>query len=65
MAEVKKRRIKKQDWDEVEKYILTELEDRKRNEFRKAHELIWKEVDRQVRMDPLDRQIMEENSTRS
>ena len=65
MAEVKKRRIKKQDWDEVEKYILTELEDRKRNEFRKDHEMIWKEVDRQVRMDPLDRQLMEENSNDS
>ena len=59
---VKKRRITKNDWDTVEAYIRSELELRVKNKFRKAHELIWAEVDRQTRMEPGARQVREERS---
>ena len=52
---VKSRRITRQDWREVEKHLSTELERRKSSEFRKTHEEIWTEVDRQVAMKPMRR----------
>lgn len=55
MADIKKRRITKKDWDEVQKYILKELENREKSTFRRTHEQIWREVDRQVRMDTMVR----------
>lgn len=42
--------IKKKDWDKVSTYLKEELARRKESDFRKAHERIWKEVDRQVEM---------------
>jgi hypothetical protein len=50
---VKKRRILEKDFDKVESFIKKELESRETNPFRKAHERKWKEVDRQIAMDPL------------
>lgn len=55
--EVKRRKITRQDWREVEKHLSSELAHRKDSEFRKAHEAIWKEVDRQVSMKPMRRVI--------
>lgn len=53
--EVKRRRITAKDWQTVESYIEGELDRRKGCEFRKAHETIWTEVDRQVAMKPMKR----------
>ena len=52
---VKKRRIQSKDWNSVASYVRTQLKIRESSEFRKRHELIWKEVDRQVSMQPLTR----------
>lgn len=49
---VKKRRIGKKDWQQVEDYIKKEFARRKNDSFRKAHEQVWREVDRQVSMTP-------------
>lgn len=49
---VKKRRILDRDFDAVEKFVKDEYESRKKNSFRKKHENKWKEVDRQIEMDP-------------
>lgn len=57
MAEVKRRKIGAKDWQSVESYISGELERRKNCEFRKSHEAIWREVDRQVAMKPMRRQV--------
>lgn len=53
--EPKRRKISTKDWDAVQSYIETELESRKNNTFRKGQEAIWKEVDRQVAMQPMRR----------
>jgi hypothetical protein len=50
---VKKRKIRKSDWQKVEDYLKRELQTRKDNDFRKQHERIWKEVDRQIAMEPM------------
>jgi hypothetical protein len=50
MPEVKSRRISDRDWKNIEDYIKKELNKRKTDSFRKQHERIWKEVDRQVYM---------------
>ena len=50
---VKKRKIRKTDWEKVQAFIKKELQYRKDNPFRKAHETIWKEVDRQISMEPM------------
>lgn len=50
---VKKRRIKKADWQNVEEFLKKELEKRKSNPFRKDHETKWKEIDRQIAMKPM------------
>jgi len=49
------KRIQKKDWDSIEQFINDELAVRERNEFRKKHEKIWKEVDRQVAMESMSR----------
>ncbi len=49
---VKKRKITLKDWDEVAEFINKELSARKDNKFRKKHERIWTELDRQVYMEP-------------
>jgi hypothetical protein len=50
---VKKRKIRKSDWQKVEDYLKRELQARKDNDFRKQHERIWREVDRQIAMEPM------------
>lgn len=50
---VKKRKIRASDWQEVETFIKEELGRRKDSDFRKDHEVIWKEVDRQIAMKPM------------
>lgn len=50
---VKKRKIRASDWQEVETFLKEELGRRKDSDFRKDHETIWKEVDRQISMKPM------------
>lgn len=50
LNEVKKRRISDKDWNNVQEHVKKEYNKRKTDTFRKLHELIWKEVDRQVYM---------------
>ena len=50
---VKKRRILEKDFDKFESFIKSELESREKSPFRKKHEEKWKEVDRQIAMDPM------------
>ncbi len=54
MADVKKRSIRKKDWESIGEYIKNEKEERARHQFRADHETIWKEVDRQLAMQPMD-----------
>jgi hypothetical protein len=49
----KAKKITKADWSKVEKFLKEDLENRKLSDFRKTHESIWKEVDRQVAMQPM------------
>jgi hypothetical protein len=51
--EIKKRRILERDFDTVETFIKDEVESREKNPFRRKHEQKWKEVDRQIAMDPM------------
>lgn len=53
--DVKKRKIQRKDWDHVQAYIKKEHDNRSKSEYRKKHEVIWKEVDRQITMEPLQR----------
>lgn len=53
--EAKKRRISSTDWDKVEKHVSEVFEARKKSKFRAEHERIWKEVDRQVSMTPMQK----------
>lgn len=55
MADVKKRKITRKDWDSCAEKVRAELKSRQDQKFRKAHEIIWKEVDRQVAMEPMKR----------
>ena len=48
--DIKKRRISSNDWKQVEEYVKKELSKRESDPFRKIHEKIWAEVDRQVYM---------------
>lgn len=50
-----KRRILERDWQKVAAYIKDELKRRRKCKFRQHHERIWKEVDRQVAMEPMSR----------
>lgn len=52
-APPKPKKITKGDWAKVEKWLKDELESRKQSDFRKTHEAQWKEVDRQVAMQPM------------
>jgi len=52
---IKKRKISQKDWDVVAGKIRDELKSRQNQKFRKTHELIWKEVDRQLAMEPMKR----------
>jgi hypothetical protein len=52
-TDVKKRRVTERDWNIVEEYVKQELKKRETDSFRKAHEAIWKEVDRQIAMKPM------------
>lgn len=54
-VEVKKRKISKKDWEKCASFIRSELESRRRQKFRKAHEAVWKEIDRQINMKPMKR----------
>lgn len=51
--EAKKRRILERDWKKLEQYINDELDTRAKSQFRKEHEEKWKEVDRQIAMNPM------------
>jgi hypothetical protein len=53
--EVKKRKIRRTDWLKVEEFVRKELQSRKDNPFRKAHERKWKEIDRQISMEPMSK----------
>ena len=52
---VKKRKIRDKDWDKVQTFIKNEHDSRKKSQFRVHHESIWKEVDRQIKMEPMKR----------
>lgn len=51
----KKRKIRTKDWDTIGRFVKNELENRKNSQHRKDHEKIWKEVDRQLKMQPMVR----------
>lgn len=55
MAETKKRRVGRADWDKVEAHVNEVYSDRKTSKRRKEHERKWKEVDRQIEMEPLQK----------
>lgn len=55
MADVKKRKITEKDWDSVAEKIRSEFSSRKEQKFRKLHESVWKEIDRQIEMRPMER----------
>lgn len=50
---VKKRKIRRSDWQKVESFLKKELQARKDSNFRKAAERIWTEVDRQIAMEAM------------
>lgn len=54
---VKKRKIRKTDWQSVEDFLKKELASRKASSFRKAKERIWTEVDRQIAMQPMKKYL--------
>lgn len=54
-VEVKRRKIRKTDWQKVEAFLKKELESRKSNPYRKSHERKWKEIDRQIAMEPMQK----------
>lgn len=51
--QVKKRRITPKDWDNVADFVTKTLKSRETGMFRKKHERVWAEVDRQVSMEPM------------
>jgi hypothetical protein len=52
---VKKRKIRRTDWLKVEEFLRKELQSRKQNPYRKSHERKWKEIDRQIAMEPMQK----------
>jgi len=52
LVDIKKRRINKKDWETVQEFVKKELKSRETDSFRKQHETVWREVDRQVAMQP-------------
>jgi hypothetical protein len=57
LVDVKKRKVSSKDWDKLEKHIKDVHEARKTSSYRKHHETIWKEVDRQVSMRPMKKML--------
>jgi hypothetical protein len=55
MPDIKKRRITNKDWDKVGEKVKLTLDERRRDKFRLMHEAIWREVDRQINMQPMRR----------
>lgn len=51
---VKTRKIRKTDWEEAEQYVKDELDRREQHQFRKDAERIWKEIDRQKELKPME-----------
>ena len=51
----KKRRFLSSDYDYIADYVKQQLGERKSLTERVRHEILWKEVDRQVRMEPMER----------
>lgn len=49
------KRVTQANWDKVEKWLADEHQARKNADVRREHERKWKEVDRQIRMEPLKR----------
>ena len=47
--------LDKRDYKKIEQYLKNELHDRKKSEFRTRAEARWKEVDRQVSMEEMQR----------
>jgi hypothetical protein len=54
---VKRRKIRKTDWLKVEEFLKKELSKRKDSTFRKAAETKWKEIDRQIAMEPMKKYL--------
>lgn len=52
-TDFKKRKISARDWKLVEGHVKQEFKRRETDSFRKSHEAIWKEVDRQISMKPM------------
>jgi len=59
--EVKARKITDKDYKKIEQSLKAELEKRKNSDYRRSHEAKWKEVDRQVVLDPMDSYNTEES----
>lgn len=55
IEEPKRRKIRQKDWENIASFIKKELDHRKTAMYRKDHETIWKEVDRQLKMQPMQR----------
>src|SRR3990167_3899815 len=53
--DVKKRRIRKEDWGKIELFVNGELEKREKSDYRRDNERKWAEVDRQLRMEAMAR----------
>lgn len=53
---VAKRKITTKDHSAIAKFVTDELRNREANPYRKMHESLWKEVDRQVYMKPMESQ---------
>ena len=51
-TKVKKRRVMTRDHDDIANHIQTELKARRDTDWRKQHEERWREVDRQIAMEP-------------
>lgn len=49
------KRLQGKDFEKAEGFVTDELQSRKNSDFRKDHERVWKEVDRQVAMKPMSR----------
>jgi hypothetical protein len=58
---VKPKTVEDKDWQKVEEYVKQELSRRESDSFRKTHEAIWKEVDRQVYMKSPERKRKDPN----
>ena len=46
-------KLNKNDWQKVEAHLKDDLEQRKQSDFRRAAEARWREVDRQIAMNPM------------